>query len=668
MKLSLKYKILLPVLLIIVLGMGVSTAVSWVKSSSSLETELNKQLVQITDSTTEFLSSWIGDRQRDLATWSGQDVYKKAIQLNGRGLMGESAKKAAIEEMANLDATYAYYGNIFLADDSGVIFASSQQAEQGEGAGTDKEAINISDRDYFGKAMQGSEAISEVIKSRATGAPVFVVAAPVERAGKVQGVLLATVLVEAFSSKFIEPVKIGEEGYAYVYDADGRVLAHPDKSQILATNMGDFSFGADMLAKGEGMMDYTYDGLEKIVSFKKEPQTGWTIAAAASRSELMQPVRELGYINLSLAVGVIVLAGGILFFLVGSVSKALQGMVGGLSRNSEQVASASSQVSSSSQSLAAGASEQASSIEETSASLEEIASQTKMNMENAQSIDNMMKNQAAPSFQLMDEKMAVMDDNLKENVRLSEESAKIIKTIDDIAFQTNLLALNAAVEAARAGEAGKGFAVVAEEVRNLAGRSAEAAKNTQELIESSQGKVNETSAVYKEIAEALQNTEDIAQKVMALTGEVASASREQSQGIDQVNSGVSEMDKVVQQNASNSEETAAAAQELTAQAGELEDIVGKLSRLIYGRNQKNGAGSRQSGTQADYGQRGNDSSVPARTQQNRTQPAGGQSRSRQQGHQSGGQGQNRQPAAHAGSRETRPETAIPLDENDFKEF
>ena len=674
MKLSLKYKILLPVMLIIILGMGISTAVSWIKSSSSLETELNKQLVQITESTTEFLSSWIGDRQRDLMTWSGQDIYKKAIQLNGRGLMGESAKKAAIKEMANLDATYDYYGNIFLADDTGMIFASSQQAEQEGGAGGEEKAINISDRGYFQKAMQGSAAISEVIKSRATGDPVFVVAAPIERAGKVSGVLLATVLVEAFSSKFIEPVRIGEEGYAYVYDADGRVLAHPDKSQILATNMNDLDFGPEMIARGEGMLDYTYKGLEKIVSFRKEAQTGWTIAAAASRNELMQPVRELGYINLSLAVGVIALAGGILFFLVGSVSKALQGMVGGLSRNSEQVASASSQVSSSSQSLAAGASEQASSIEETSASLEEIASQTRMNMENAQSIDNMMKNQAAPSFQLMDEKMAVMDENLKENVRLSEESAKIIKTIDDIAFQTNLLALNAAVEAARAGEAGKGFAVVAEEVRNLASRSAEAAKNTQELIESSQGKVNETSAVYNEIAEALKNTEDIAQKVMTLTGEVASASKEQSQGIDQVNSGVSEMDKVVQQNASNSEETAAAAEELTAQAGELEDMVIKLTRLIYGTAQKNGSGNYPAGTEENAGQRRASSSVPARKEQSRPQQIrrqqeGGQAGSRRQQKQQGGvQSADSRQAADTGGRETRPESVIPLDENDFKDF
>ncbi len=669
MNLSLKNKILFPILALIILGMGTSTAVSYYQSKNSLETELNNRLVQIADSSAQFLNSWINDRRVDVSNWSGQDVYKKALQLNGRGMMGESAKKAAIAEMANLKAAYTYYGNIFVADEAGDVIASSDQA--GGGGGSEKNAINISDRAYFRQSMQGSPAVSEALKSRATGKPVFVVAAPVERDNRVTGVLLATVLVDAFSSRFIDPIKVGTKGYAFVYDAEGRVLAHPDSSQILKTNMRDFDFGKKMLSQGEGILNYTYDGLGKIVSFRKEDTTGWTIAVSASREELMAPVKQLGYLNLGLAGSVIALALVIIFFVVGSISRALQFMAGGLSRNSEQVASASAQVSSSSQSLAAGASEQASSIEQTSASLEEIASQTRMNMENSQSIDDMMRNQAAPSFQKIDEKMTVMEQNLQENVKLSDESAKIIKTIDDIAFQTNLLALNAAVEAARAGEAGKGFAVVAEEVRNLAGRSAEAAKNTQELIENSRGKIHETSAVYKEIEQALKANSEIAQKVMAMTGEVASASKEQSQGIDQVNSGVSEMDKVVQQNASNSEETAAAAEELTAQAGELEDIVRRLSRLIYGANAKNGHSGRQGGpqhrqTSAKSGQKSNggDRQVPARSRQANGQ-AGGQPR--EQGTTTAQGARKSQAGSYAAAHEN-PESVIPLDDNDFKEF
>ena len=679
MNLSLKNKILLPMLALIVLGMGISTAVSYFQARDTVANELNQELTHVTQSAVNALTTWISDRRMDVSNWSGEEIYVKAMT---KGIMGKAAKRSASERMAHLKDAYTYYSNIFLADKQGSIIAASNAEAVGE--------VSVADRDYFGASIQGDEAISKVIKSRATGKPVFVISSPVKRQDEIQGVLLATVLLDSFSSKFIDSIQIGEKGYAFAYNDSGMVLAHPDKSHILETNMNSLDFGKKMLAQSEGLLNYSYDGTGKISSFKKEDITGWTIAATASRHELMQPVRQLGYTNLGLAGGVIVLAVVLIFFIVGSVSKALQRMVDGLTRNAEQVASSSSQVSSSSQALAAGASEQASSLEETSASLEEIASQTKMNMENSQSIDTMMKNQAAPSFQLMDEKMGVMNENLKENVRLSEESAKIIKTIDDIAFQTNLLALNAAVEAARAGEAGKGFAVVAEEVRNLAGRSAEAAKTTQELIESSQTKIHETSGIYKEIADALKSTDEIARKVMTMTDEVASASKEQSQGIDQVNSGVSEMDKVVQQNASSSEETAAAAEELTSQAGELKGIVNRLNALIHGDNGGNGSQVGTGREVAYAGDSGREHGSPQpRQQQARYQSGNGDGARSRSGTRSrqriaaGSSGANsdsgrsrRQSSGQSGAAQQSggqqsqqdPESVIPLDEDDFRDF
>jgi methyl-accepting chemotaxis protein len=587
MNLSLKNRILLPILSLIILGMGIATVVSFFQAKSALEKELTRQVDQISESAAAFLSSWINDRKVDLGNWSGQEVYQKAIQLHGRGLMGESAKKAATEEMVNLIERCDYYANIFLAKASGDVIGASTTASSAEDknsqTGAKKQAlVNIGDRSYFKQSLEGKIAVSEVVESRTTGKPVFVVSAPVKFQGKIQGVLLATVMLDSFSSKFIDGIEIGEQGYAYAYDPDGIVLAHPDKKNVLELDLKKFDFGKKMLEMGQGVLTYTFDGMEKLVSFHTEPVTGWGIAAGASKSELMAPVRRLGYINAGVAGGVIFVAAVLIFFITGSISKALYLMVEGLGKNSDQVASASSQVASSSQSLAEGASQQASSLEQTSASLEEISSQTKMNMENSQAMDKMMKDEARPGFALMKEKMDAMDGNLKENVRLGEESAKIIKTIDDIAFQTNLLALNAAVEAARAGEAGKGFAVVAEEVRNLAGRSAEAAKTTQDLIENSRSKIHETSGVYKQIAQVLESTDQVISRLMTMAGEVAAASGEQADAIGQLNSGVAEMDKVVQQNASNSEQTAAAAQQLTAQAAELETVVMGLRTLVEG--------------------------------------------------------------------------------------
>jgi methyl-accepting chemotaxis protein len=231
--------------------------------------------------------------------------------------------------------------------------------------------------------------------------------------------------------------------------------------------------------------------------------------------------------------------------------------------------------------LAEGASEQASSIEETSASLEEMSSMTKQNADNAAQADNVMKevNQIVGEA---DQSMSELTTSIQEISKASEETFKIIKTIDEIAFQTNLLALNAAVEAARAGEAGAGFAVVADEVRNLAMRAADAAKSTTDLIEGTVKKVKDGSRLVTQTGDAFTKVAGSANKVGDLVGEIAAASREQAQGIEQVNRAVGEMDKVVQQNAANSEESASGAEEMNAQAEKLKRIVEDLGAMIEG--------------------------------------------------------------------------------------
>lgn len=239
----------------------------------------------------------------------------------------------------------------------------------------------------------------------------------------------------------------------------------------------------------------------------------------------------------------------------------------------EQVAAGSNQISEASIALSQGATEQASSIEELTASLEEISSQTTINAQNANKA-NEIAEKAKIGAEKGNEQMNLMLNAMDEINSSSANISKIIKVIDDIAFQTNILALNAAVEAARAGQHGKGFAVVAEEVRNLAARSANAAKETTDMIENSIKKSEDGTKIAKNTSEALNEIVDEVERVASLVNDIAVASNEQAAGLEQINIGILQVSQVVQSNSATSEESAAASEELSGQANILREMVG----------------------------------------------------------------------------------------------
>ena len=418
----------------------------------------------------------------------------------------------------------------------------------------------------------------------------------------------------------IKKIAVGKTGYVYVLDSKGNYVVSKngkrDGENIWnAKDTNGNLFIQELIRKAKKGAGNDTDIAEirypwknpgesearyKIVKLKYFPQWDWIIGAGAYEDEVfaVKNIIEKSSRNasilmaiVSLAIAVLAVLAGVLF--AGGISRPVKKAVNFLNNTAEQVASGADEVSASSQSLAEGASEQAASIEETSSSMEEMSSMTKQNAGNARQADGLMKEvrdlgtQASSSMEQLTESMVEIQ-------IASEETSKIIKTIDEIAFQTNLLALNAAVEAARAGEAGAGFAVVADEVRNLAMRSAEAAKNTAELIEGTVKKVHDGSGFVTRTSEAFVQLNQSSVKVGELVSEIAAASDEQAQGIEQINRAVSEMDKVVQQVAANAEESASASEEMSAQSLEMKATVHDLSTLISGKRETPQAGERGS--------------------------------------------------------------------------
>lgn len=275
----------------------------------------------------------------------------------------------------------------------------------------------------------------------------------------------------------------------------------------------------------------------------------------------------------------IVLGLALAWWITRGLTRILRGLIGRLMAGADQTTDAASQVSKASQQLAAGASEQAASLEETSASLEELSSMTKQNADGANRASVAMR-ESAGRIEAATVAMQEMAEAIVKIQESTEGTAKILKTVDEVAFQTNILALNAAVEAARAGEAGAGFAVVADEVRALAQRSAKSAKETTDLIATSRKNAAAGAAASARLGELMKKIESDTRDVVEQVAHIATVCGEQSQGVGQINTAVLQMDKVTQANASSAEETASASEELSAQAEELRGTVQSLQALI----------------------------------------------------------------------------------------
>ncbi|MDY6905393.1 MAG: methyl-accepting chemotaxis protein [Thermodesulfobacteriota bacterium] len=291
MKLNVRSKFLLPVLCLTILGLTVLTATCYFNARAGLQKSINNELHQLVGGLASHLDSWVSRNMKDIQLWSREGTYQSALQ---QGMDGDVSKHLVTENLMHLKEQYGFYELLALLDAQGKTIAASDSAAIG---------ISVADRDYFQQVQRKAVVVSDVVKSKLSGEPVFTIAAPVLIDNVFAGALLGVVDLSVFTNDFILPVTVGETGYAYVYAEDGMFVGHPDKSRVLADGLGNYSFGANMLGKENGIFDYTWEGESKRVAHQQISTTGWSVAAGAPHDEVFKDVYSLR--NTSVVIGVL---------------------------------------------------------------------------------------------------------------------------------------------------------------------------------------------------------------------------------------------------------------------------------------------------------------------------------------------------------------------------
>lgn len=307
MKLNLRGKILFPTILVVLVGLALSGYLNYRSSKVALEKTIDGQLTEMTRSLAGQFEGWIDGLSKDIEIFSQRDVIRKALNADSEDqrLAASAAAGSALEVMLK---EYGGYEGFHVAGLDGLVVASSDPAAVGK--------IDISQREYFRASLTGKTVVSEVLRSQVTNNPIFVIAVPVHDGAEISGVIIGVLDLIQFTEKYISPIKVGERGYVYLLDGQGRFIAHPNKDNILNVNVSGYDWGQEVLRKKKGFTLYQWEGIDKLLAYDQVASTGWIVAACAESHDVFSAID--GIRNQSIIVALILLAvlAGVVFLVV----------------------------------------------------------------------------------------------------------------------------------------------------------------------------------------------------------------------------------------------------------------------------------------------------------------------------------------------------------------
>ena len=630
MRLNFKQKIVLPVFILLVFGLGSLGFISASKAKRALKDSIVDRIIHISGSTISAMDSWVEDRNQDIITWSGLSICRTALTND---IDGNAARKTMGEMFTEWRSRYGFLEGISLADPAGEIISGSPVAIIGK--------INVGQREYFKASMAGSPALSKILTSKASGNPIFVVSAPVRNESGVAGVLFAVVNLQAFSQQFTDSVKIGERGYAYILNDGGLVVAHPDKGKINTLDLSKTDYGQKILSQKTGFVAAVVDGRAVHNAFGHSGKLKAYVVVSSDDEEIFAPTAAITRFNLIVSLIVTLLATAVVWLIAGAIVRPINATVAALrdisegdgdltqrvtvqsrdeigelgkwvnkfisrlntiivniSTDSETVSASSEEVLSASEfmvedsndltekshSVATAAGGMSDSMRSVAAASEEAAINLATVAESAGQMTLTLKEVVASCDRARDVTQSASRtvDTATDRVSRLGESArditKVTEVITEIAEQTNLLALNATIEAARAGDAGKGFAVVAGEIKGLAAQTADATMNIKEKIQGIQDSTSDTVREVEQITQVISQVTDIVSEIAAAVEQQSVSASEVSGNIEQASAGIREVNENVAQSSQASVEIADDISQVNGVSEEISQRSAKMKR------------------------------------------------------------------------------------------